>query len=254
MKTNINLLILIIFFCILNLWLIVFFVFELKRGRFKKDEKGPEVEKPEKKPEVDVSEIYLELKQHIDCQFKEFEKKIQDFLADWLKKSMPPEDNKRLMPSTEVDNDRETVESKDLAACIRLYNAAIQNSERQIEFERGFNPVRVDVANAMFRRRNPNLEPEFGSKDSGDFLVVEIEDDGSRRFAVFPRFGLTISEANYRSGAVGEVFRCPGFDSQRHYTIFRVISPAFFSREQWEQWKLIETGELELILEKYRNE
>lgn len=134
-----------------------------------------------------------------------------------------------------------------LHTCLRMYNAALTSQEEMSRFFDQYWYIRVDVINAVERRRNPSLKPVFQSADNGDYYVVKLQIKGRASFAVLPRFGLVIRESTYIDGAFGDVFDCPGFNQRFYYRIGQVIQPAYFSKESDDNWKLIKKGELELI-------
>jgi hypothetical protein len=137
-------------------------------------------------------------------------------------------------------------ETSPLEKLVSAYHAALKNENERSRFREIYRISRIGVLNAMERRRDSNLYPVFQTASDGDYYAIEIGDQGRTKFAVVPRFDLTLQESNYVPGAIGIVFNCSGFNPNLRYRHFRLISPAFFAQAAGENWNLIETGELEL--------
>ena len=88
--------------------------------------------------------------------------------------------------------------------------------------------------------------PLFENSTKGKLLVYYIE--GEDLYVVVPSYGLVLDRSVYGPGAFGEVFNCPGFESQHSYHI-KVIRPAVFKPDLANQsWTPEEKGQLELEL------
>jgi len=236
-------------FClsILFILIILFFLFKIvvELEKLKKD-----AIKPTEYFKTDDFTSYL------DQKFTELEKFVQEKLSviQEIRKSREENEDEgkvELKKPSERPLENYVIEPNDLDACMHLYNVAIGDEQKQGEFNKRFKPnIRIDVINAADRSRNPSIEPQFQSSNSGDLFVVEIEGVRPTSFVVFPRFELTIYESNYRAGAFGEVFECPGFNHQSRYTVHHIVSPAFFSMGHAGTWTLEKKGELKLSLVK----
>ncbi|MBI1929509.1 carboxypeptidase regulatory-like domain-containing protein [Candidatus Poribacteria bacterium] len=127
----------------------------------------------------------------------------------------------------------------------RLYNVAVEDSNRRSEFTQRYQPLRVGVANASERGRDSDKEPDFQTSPHGDYYAVAVE--GDMLYAVVPRFDVTLQSVSYGPGAMGLVFDCPNYDPQLRYRRVKVAKPAFFEPDPEKQhWTLKEKGELDL--------
>ena len=139
-----------------------------------------------------------------------------------------------------IQNEQNEPLSPKLQEFVDLYNAGDDAKLRQIY--RPFHSIRV--SNETDRLENPNVPPVFQTHSSGSFVAYTI--DSENLYAVAPFSGFVLQNAFYSSGAFGEVFKCPGFDSQHRYYV-KVIRPALFKQDPInETWTLQEKGELEL--------
>lgn len=235
--------VLVILTLILVIMMLLLKIIEVIR-RMKKNAPAASHEEPKNMTGViDVSQALEDIKKSID----ELKKSIQEKMPGVH--GLKPGGDKNgfgLVERPEPPLFEDFSEPDDLAGCIHLYNTTIADEQRQSEFNKRFKPIRVDVINALDRRRDPKLNPQFQSSNSGDLLVVEINGARPTSFVVFPRFELTIYESNYRAGAFGEVFHCPIFNPKQRYSVHSVQSPAFFSMGQSGSWTLERKGELEL--------
>jgi hypothetical protein len=126
----------------------------------------------------------------------------------------------------------------------RLYNAGVENRSQQYEFQNRFRATVIGTSNAMQRRRDNNITPEFQQMNEGEYLAVQPS-DGGRTYYVVPKYDLTFQELSYGPGAMGVVFDCPEFNPQLHYRHVKVIKPAKFEC-LGQQWILRQRGKLEL--------
>lgn len=123
------------------------------------------------------------------------------------------------------------------------YNPGVGDKSARELFRARFCPVRIGVANAGERVRNPKVLPVFEINEGGNYFAVPIE---ASRYAVVPRYGLTFQEAHYSSGAMGDVFLCPKYRQSRRYLAVSVVKPAVFELEPGKGWTIKQTGELDL--------
>ncbi|MEN3332422.1 MAG: hypothetical protein V7641_1787 [Blastocatellia bacterium] len=149
--------------------------------------------------------------------------------------SIPPPARKRSTLSVQVPSE-----------LIHSYNRGVVDTNDRDTFQTRYKPIRVKTANAMKRREDPNLPPEFHTHHAGDYYAVEFEEGGQKRYAVLPRFGLTFDAVSFGPGAIGEVFDCDGYDSGLKYHQAKVIQPAIFEPEGDQGWRLVAEGELDL--------
>lgn len=128
----------------------------------------------------------------------------------------------------------------ELQEFVDLYNVGNDAKLRQI-----YSPFySIQVSNESDRLQNPNVSPIFRTHSNGSFVAYAV--DSENLYAVAPFSGFVLQNAFYSSGAFGDVFECPGFDSQHRYYV-KVVRPALFKRDPVnEEWTLEEKGELEL--------
>lgn len=127
-----------------------------------------------------------------------------------------------------------------------LYNQGVENPSHRTEFKDRYRPDRIGTSNAMARRRDPTIDPEFQLANDGDYYAITEVIQGSKYYAVVPKFDLTLQESNYGPGAMSLVFQCPNYDPQMSYRHVRVVRPAAFERDASQNWKLKKQGELDL--------
>lgn len=126
---------------------------------------------------------------------------------------------------------------------LELYNRAVTDTEAREQFRDRHMPIRFGTVNAVERRQNPTLDPEFREATDGDFFAFAIP--GRKEYAVMPRLGLTIESVSYGAGALGKVFDCPRYEPGLFYSRYRVRRPATFNRDG-DRWELRSPGELDL--------
>lgn len=124
----------------------------------------------------------------------------------------------------------------------RSYNESVRDKRRQRNFKDEHNPVRVHVTNYMDRAKDSTISPEFREDHRGDFEAIRYKDG---KYMVVPRFEMTIRHAQYGPGAIGEVFICHDYTSNRTYQITELIQPAIFTNDG-ENWEMAQPGELRL--------
>jgi hypothetical protein len=133
--------------------------------------------------------------------------------------------------------------SSKVSEATSTYNRAQQDDFAREQFRENFTPLRLGTANAVQRRQDPNLAPEFRQANDGDFFAIKGESLGC--YEVFPRFGLVIKDSSFNAGAIKEVFNCPNYNPHYSYANFKVQHPAVF-RQDGATWQLITPGALEL--------
>ena len=154
--------------------------------------------------------------------------------------SSEPSSHKTEKTQQPIKNEEDNPLSPDLQKLVTFYNANKDSELRKI-FDP---PSSIHVSNETERLQNPNIPPVFQTKPNGSFDAYAINPDNL--YAVVPFSGLVLQNTLYSSGALSEVFECPGFDPKYKYDI-KVIRPAFFKRDPInEKWTLEETGKLEL--------
>jgi hypothetical protein len=144
-----------------------------------------------------------------------------------------------------VDNRLSMRNDKSIKELCSMYNEANRSIDARNDFEQKYNQIRLEVANAMERRTNPRLEPNYQiSQKKGDYLAIQTADAGI--YAIVPSFGV-IQDFNYGTGALGIVFDCPNFDPKFKYRNVEILRPAFFETDMSKQkWTLKQTGSLNL--------
>ncbi len=184
------------------------------------------------------------LKSSITDLFKELELKIEKLQND-----------KRLNNDKSLNNDMVSpvkiqtteIEKPPLEQFVELYNRSVKDHSIRSEFNNKYRPIRMGVTNFEARRIDLKVEACFENWESGDYLIVELELNGEPKYASVPRFDLPIQDVNYSIGAIGMVFKCPGYNPKLQYIDVLVVSPAFFKQEKSSnQWKLETQGELKL--------
>ena len=148
--------------------------------------------------------------------------------------------NSEKIPSQSVRSRDDETLSLELQKLVALYNEG-----KDSELLKTFNPPdSIQVSNQTERLQNSNIPPTFQPQSSGSLKAYAIE--SKKLYAVVPFSGMVLQFALYSSGAIGEVFECPGFDPKYKYDI-KVIRPAFFKRDPVnDNWTLQEKGILEL--------
>jgi hypothetical protein len=144
------------------------------------------------------------------------------------------------------DYDSQLSYESPVKAFCRLYNDAVDDPSLRAEFRDRYRPQRIGTVNAMQRRRNPSLSPEFQTSNDGDYFAVAELVPAQRGFAVVPRFDLTFQDTNYGPGAMGIVFDCPNYDEGLSYRSVKVVQPAIFEPDAGTGWKVARKGILSL--------
>lgn len=125
------------------------------------------------------------------------------------------------------------------------YNAVLENHKERESFMQFYKPIRIGTINAMERRRDPSIEPDFRTTDDGDYYAIAV--NGKNVYSVVPRFDLTFQRSIYGPGAMGMVFECPGYDPRFRYRAVTVVKPALFGPDPARQrWIMKEKGALNL--------
>lgn len=157
-------------------------------------------------------------------------------VEDWIKKyeQEHPKPINQEHKSRRYSDNLQPKESP-LQTFIRLYNEAVDDPNKRGDFNQKYSITRIGVANAMDRRQDPSIEPDFQTSTAGAYIAVKI--DGQSNYAVVPRFGTTIDNYLYGPGAAEKIFYCDGYKPNSSYTDVKVIQPAFFdpdtSRQKW---------------------
>lgn len=132
------------------------------------------------------------------------------------------------------------------------YNAAKNDPLLKESFQS--RSTRMGIANAVERRRDPFLKPDWKTASDGNLLAVPQ----GRDFEVYPKFGLTIENVGVHAGGMADIYDFPDFPSTKHRITGQVIpegdvflqpeqyevsKPAIFSKEG-DSWKLLQKGEI----------
>jgi hypothetical protein len=200
-----------------------------------------------------TAELEKSLRKYINGKFVALKQEMREYINQNIQSPPPlPTGGEEVTEPTAYFIDDEIASPPDfpggdaVKTCLRIYNSTLTDPDQERHFRREYTPERIDVPNAMERRQDRYLEPKFKSDDRGDFIVVAIKENDSNTYAVFPYFGLTIKRSNYDAGAVGTVFKCPGFNQLYKYKIIVVKKPAIFTPEGYGNWSLVTPGELEI--------
>ncbi|MCI0489788.1 MAG: hypothetical protein L0229_24625 [Blastocatellia bacterium] len=127
----------------------------------------------------------------------------------------------------------------------QLYNASVSDRHERDRFQQRYQPTRITVANAVQRKKNPEILPEFEEHSAGDFLAVKFGDGGKSKFAVVPRFDLTFDERTVGIGTIELLFKCNNYQASQASGRVKLIKPAIFSYDG-RNWKQEEEGILNL--------
>jgi hypothetical protein len=133
----------------------------------------------------------------------------------------------------------------DSSQMIELYNRALADPLASREFREQYQPIRIDIVNAVERRLSPTarIDPEFKQTPDGDFFALPLSEPN--KYSVVPRLGLTIGPVSYQAGALGEMFGRPDYDPAQSYSRYQVRKPALFRRDG-DNWELVQPGQIEL--------
>jgi hypothetical protein len=111
------------------------------------------------------------------------------------------------------------------------------------DFRGKYQPLRIGTVNATERRRDPNMRAEFREASDGNFFAIKLEDQSD--YLVIPGFDIAVKHTSYEAGAIGEIFNCPGYNSDLSYLCVKVRRPAVF-KVSGQNWMLDKPGELDL--------
>lgn len=164
--------------------------------------------------------------------------------------STPKETKIKSLPEKmDIDMTESSSDESEIRTCVDEYNDALNDKNMQYRFLDNYHPLRVDVINALERRRRGDIPPEYQTANHGDYCVIELQDMGRTVNAVLPRFDLIIKDTNYKAGAFGEVFDCPDYEDNYRYRISKIIKPAIFEKRRAKSWELSSKGRIMLSLE-----
>jgi len=129
-----------------------------------------------------------------------------------------------------------------------LYNKIVSEKTNVGDFWQRYDKITtIGIINAEQRVSDETVKPIFGAAKNGDFYAVEIEEDGQVKFAVVPKFGLIFSEAKYKRGSLGFVFKCQDFEDGKRGNVILIKKPAFFQPDaEKKKWELIHIGEISI--------
>jgi hypothetical protein len=150
-------------------------------------------------------------------------------------------DSRNEVPWPTYDAPARDAISDQCAGMINLYNVSRNDQSNRTTFREKYQPFFINVANDVSRRRNEDVAPEFRKDSDGSYLAVPYDQE---RAIVFPDFTVSVAEAVYGPGALGEVFSCPDFDRRYSYPDIRVDTPAIFKPTGGDNWRLDTPGRL----------
>jgi hypothetical protein len=132
-----------------------------------------------------------------------------------------------------------------LTGFVEAYNSALRDPDEQLAFHDRYHPLPLGVVNALDRRRAPDTEPVFAVADDGDLFAMPLPVSASQ-YAVVPRFGLSVHDAQYVPGAFSLLFECGNYKTGSRNLVAALIQPALFDHFSQEDWRFDRKGELEL--------
>lgn len=184
-----------------------------------------------------IADIY-EKQRSINEKIELLEKKFEQF------KSQASNRERRVFG----ENKRNFLEEQQtsIVELVDAYNRALYNNDERHRFRETYQIERIGVQNAMERRRDANLEPVFQNASDGDYFAIVSMKGKDNCYPIVPRFDLIVQDSNYKAGALGEIYRCIGFETNKQYRKFRLVQPAYFSRIDDKTWKLEKRGEIHL--------
>lgn len=146
----------------------------------------------------------------------------------------------RPIPSGDLFTNRRSPEEE----LISLYNRCVQGDQEadKREFLKRHKPIRIAVLNSQQRIKNSDEEARFGPGGDGDFMAIT---KSVNEYWIVPRFDLSINDANFGSGAIGNVFDCSGHKPGESFDNYTVIKPAIFTSSPGSSdYKLKQKGSL----------
>jgi len=133
-------------------------------------------------------------------------------------------------------------EHADFDELLSLYAHAQNDQSERSSFNKRLTPERIGVSNNLERQKDPRIQPIFKTDQNGDYQAIKIVDT-SEEYAVFPKFGLTITREVFNSGALSELYECPGMDTDSAYSRVTIEQPAFM-RKSGDTWRVSRKGTL----------
>ncbi|MGD2087181.1 MAG: hypothetical protein PVH61_13440 [Candidatus Aminicenantes bacterium] len=167
---------------------------------------------------------------------------------NWNQQELEPAPAKEIETAEPSREEHPPVEQS-LDPWVKEYNLALNSEASQNSFLDKYRPDRVDVINALERRRRANIEPVYQTAYNGDYYVIEVQEMGQTLYAVLPRFDLIIKESNYKAGAFSEVFECLHYENDSLHRVKKIFESAFFTKKRHENWELLSRGKIELDFE-----
>ena len=224
--------------------MIIAFSLLLKINKTAKKEKRPmsdnhleeEVEKVKKQLSQATSDHDRSMQQYIDLQIQ----KLREELLAIINSKLGNTSSYQMIQPQRTESPSGDYPASPLARCTMMYNQSLHDSDAQYRFKREFSPIKVDVPNAMERRRNLSIEPIFGTSDNGIFMVVELREEGKTLYAVFPYFELTVNQPDYEVTAISRLFKSHNFNPDISNKVAEVKEPAFFTKKDMQSWEFKE--------------
>lgn len=134
-----------------------------------------------------------------------------------------------------------------LAHFLEIYHRALAKDERaRREIEDQITVYRLSISNYTQRLADRKLKPELRVDTSGDFLAAAPDLSHPGQYVLMPHYDVTITDAWYHSGAIGDIFICGNYKPGIPYSRYRVIRPAHCEKISDQIWRLTAQGELEV--------
>lgn len=167
---------------------------------------------------------------------------------NWMHQEVEPAPAREI-ETPEPPPEEQPLPEESLDPWVKEYNLALNSEANQNRFLDKYRPDRIDVINALERRRRANVEPVYQTAYNGDYYVIEVQEQGQTLYAVLPRFDLIIKESNYKAGAFGEVFEFFNYENDSLHRVKKVFESAFFTKKRHEYWELLSRGKIDLVFE-----
>lgn len=128
---------------------------------------------------------------------------------------------------------------------VYLYNTASANQNDRLLFEKKYVRNNIIVENAYNRFKKPHEKPVYKSSDNGQLFAIPLS-NSNNNYLVMPVFGLTINDEYFNAKAFGLIFDCHGYSNDQIKPKIKLIKPALFKNDDFDNWILIEPGKLQL--------
>lgn len=118
------------------------------------------------------------------------------------------------------------------------------------EFDDTHDVIKFGVINYNECREGRSTKKQFAETTSGELRGISSEKSSENLngiLMVVPRVFLQIDDTTYGYAGLKESFRIPNYTSGLTYYHYRITKPAYFKRDNYGEWEIIEKGEIRLI-------